>query len=80
MKLSKAILHELELLGSSPDEAMRALRAQGITSLDHVLAQCLHSMVKQTGGKELVAWPPMFAMQERSEKFLASRWPTPVHA
>jgi hypothetical protein len=73
-KLSKQTQAELELLGTSPDDVERAFRAHGITSLDSYVAHCIHAMVRQADSAELVAYPPVFMMQNRSEQFLAYRW------
>lgn len=74
MKLSKQTLNELELLGTSLEQVQKTFSAHGITSLDHFTAHCIHAMVRQSDGKELIAWPCVFLMQSRSEQFLAHRW------
>jgi hypothetical protein len=74
MKLSKTTLNYLEKLGTDTTQIERTFRANGLGNLDFFLAHCLHSLIEQTGGKELIANPPLFVMQERSPKFLTRRW------
>jgi hypothetical protein len=67
-------LEQLNLPQEEIAQIKKTFRANGITSLDYFLERCLQSLIEQTAGKELIAWPPLFVMQERSEQFLAERW------
>ena len=59
MELSREILHQLELLEVPPEEIAslgRIFRANGIGNLDNFIAHCLHGLIQETDGRELIAW------------------------
>jgi hypothetical protein len=62
-----------------PDEdvpqLLQAIDANGITGYNNFFRECVKSLLVQTRHGALIAWPPEFILQDRSnEELVKERW------